>query len=135
MDIVDLKRLKPLLNLLLKLKPGDREIVVSFLNAEGGLGLANCIENCVFLNKGIDQGLRSKLKDSLGEKKELLRHIIRDGKKISNAKRDKKVKCRCQIKDKMRNEDFLQVGEKGFGVILETTLPLLDDFLRGKQMN
>jgi hypothetical protein len=101
-----LRKLVPLLKVLIKLGSEDRTTVLSYLDSEAVDGLCECIYNCIS-NNNITNTNKAKLKKELGCKKHIYRYLVKKSNSI--AKRKKLIK---------------QTGT-GIETVLSTVLPFL----------
>ena len=108
-----LRKAYPLLELVLRLKPADRTVVLQFLNKDGCESVYKCIENALF-NEQIPSAQRASLSAKLGVYKSAFRDMIHP--KRSAVTKQKRL---------------VQSGT-GIGILLATVLPMLAKFIYDK---
>ena len=104
------KKCLPLLKILEKLSPSERQDLFGFLNEHGVHAITNCVENTLY-NKDIRKATAPLRTELLQHKKQL--------KDLLNPKKSAKQKQR----------KLVQVGGDAIGSILSTLLPILMAFL------
>lgn len=103
------KRIYPLLDVLSRMEPADRQTLLEFINDEGCDAVTECIHNGLW-NEEIDREQRKAIKINLKKDEKRYRCILKEG---------------CHNK---RRKHLVQVGG-GLGLILEAVLPLLKENL------
>ena len=109
-----LRKAYPLLDLLTRLKPADRTVLLEFLNKDGCESVYKCIENGLY-NDRIPAQKRSILASKLSAHKAAFRDMIHPRRAAST-----------------KQKRLIQSGG-GIGILLATVLPLLASFLFKKK--
>lgn len=107
-----MKKIYPLLRVLSKLSPADRQAVICNLTHNSCDGIYACIENGL-TNPTLREEDKKMLQQNLIPQKKLFRKLL----KTQDPEKKKRT--------------LLQVGE-GAGLILEKVVPLLGDYLNSK---
>jgi predicted nucleotide-binding protein (sugar kinase/HSP70/actin superfamily) len=110
-----LTKVLPLLELLSRLPPKQRETAASYLNDEGCEAICECVHNSI-TNLSTNLATRTKFKQKTKASANILRFLAND--KKSPAARRKKIS---------------QLGGSIIGLILSVAIPLLAGFLTRKK--
>jgi hypothetical protein len=103
----------PLLQIVAKLTEGERQVLLCYLNYDGCDGIYECVHNALY-NTTLPQSEKKNILTLLKKNKKRYRCLVN-----KNEKPLKKYKT------------LQKVGD-GVGVILNTILPLLDNYLKKK---
>ena len=103
-----------LLDVISRMTPEDRQILLEFFNEEGVEVVTECIHNGLY-NADIDREQRKAIKVNLKKDVDKYRCILKGG-------------CR-----KKRREQLVQVGGGGLGLILQTVLPIIRETINNSQ--
>jgi hypothetical protein len=110
----ELKKVYPLLELLVSLPVNGRETLLTFLNEEGCGGIYECIHNAL-CNAHIPANNRRFICKKLKSEKAIYRYLLK--KKTNPKKRRKKL---------------IQVGRGGLATLINSVLPMLAKHLFSK---
>ena len=105
----EMRKVHPLLKVIIKLSDEDKQVLMRYLTHEGCDGVYECIHNGLTNHTLID-GDKRMLQSSLIKHKNKFRKLIKE-----------------QDPDKKKRA-LLQVGE-GIGLILDKVVPLLEEFV------
>jgi hypothetical protein len=110
----ELKRLYPLLELLVRLPVNDRETLLTFLNEEGCGGIYECIHNGL-CNTEIPKNNRKAISKNLRSEKAIYRYLLKNS-----------------VSPKRKRKKLIQVGRGGLGTLINSVLPMLSQHLFAK---
>jgi hypothetical protein len=109
-----LRKLFPLLRILQKLTDVERDIVLCYLNNDGCAGIYECIHNAIH-NTSL----------TTLQKEHLQKALIKDKKKF-------RLLIKKEVSPERKQNTLKKVGG-GVGVVLETLLPLLENYVNKKR--